>query len=75
MEQVNLATTYSLLTTREIPIPKIIGALHFITGSDDIPFLQVFTKDNWLKTFDRLCPTVCVETRNVPDKIVKGNKT
>ena len=46
MEQVNLATTYNLLATREIPIPKIIGALHFITGSDGIPFLQVFTKDN-----------------------------
>ena len=53
IEQVNLSPIYSLLTTRDIYIPKMIGALHFITGRGNMFLLRRFTKDYFFETFDR----------------------
>ena len=44
VELLEESTDYSLLRTRGIAIPRIISALHFIIGCDDLPYLQGFIK-------------------------------
>ena len=64
MEEIPMIT--SLLETRSISSPKIIGVLHFLSGCDDLSFVTSFTidsepnellniihKKNWHKNFSK----------------------
>ena len=50
---ISSSSTYSLLTTWNIDVLKIIGVVHFIMGYDLLLFLCGFTKDYCFKTFNK----------------------
>ena len=54
-------STYSLLTTQNIDVSKIIGVMNFITGRDILSFLRGFTKDYCFKTFNKHSDVICLE--------------
>ena len=52
----------SLLQTRGLPIPRLLGALHFITGCDDLSYLRGFTKNFCMKVYTKCCDLICGES-------------
>ena len=66
------STDYSLLCTRGIAIPRIIGALHFITGCDNLPYLRGFTKLFCLTCYSKNWEKICGETSAEVNKFLKG---
>ena len=65
-------STYSLLTTQNIDVSKIIGVMHFITGCDVLSFFRGFTKDYCFKTFNKHSDVICLESANDAEKIIEG---
>ena len=65
-------STYSLLTTQNTDVSKIIGVMHFITGCDVLSFLRGFTKDYCFKTFNKHSDVVCLESANDAEKIIES---
>lgn len=63
---------FSLLITREIAIEKIIGALHFVTGCDDLSYLRGFSKLFCYKSFVKNCDGICSESSIEANEFVKG---
>ena len=72
VESIQNDSKYSLLETRQIPTAKILGALHFITGCDDLSFLRGFTKDFCLKTFIKHCSLICGESPKKCEDFING---
>ena len=67
---ISSSSTYSLLTTRNIEVSKIIGVMHFITGYDKLSFYRVFTKDYCFKMFNKHSD----ESADNAEKIVEGKQ-
>ena len=67
---ISSSSTYSLLTTRNIEVSKIIGVMHFITGYDVLSFLRGFTKDYRFKMFNKHSD----ESADNAEKIVEGKQ-
>ena len=72
---VSSSLTYSLLTTRNIYLSKIIGVMHFITGCDVLWFLCGFTKGYCFKTFNKHSNVICPELADDAEKIVEGKQS
>ena len=64
---------FSLLRTRDIPIPTFVGLLHFVSGCDDLSFLRGITKNFCFKAFLRYNELICPESDESVSKILDGD--
>ena len=71
---ISSSSTYSLLTTRNIDVSKIIEVMHFIMGCDVLSFLCGFTKDYCFRTFIKNSDVICPESADNAEKIVEGKQ-
>ena len=72
VELLEESTDYSLLHTRGIAIPRIIGALPFITGCEDLPYLRGYTKLFCIKCYSKSREKICGETNAEVNQFLKG---
>ena len=63
----------SLLRTRKFPIPRILGALHFTSGCDDLSYLRGFTKNNCLNVFYKHSDLICGDSNDEIESLFTGN--
>ena len=73
VESVTQDPKYSLLQVKGLPISRVLGALHFITGCDDLSYLRGFTKNFCMKTFNRHCETICDGSADECNDMFTGN--
>ena len=72
VELLEESTDYSLLRTRGIAIPRIIGALHFITGCEDLPYLRGYTKLCCITCYSKNREKICGERNPEVNQFLKG---
>ena len=72
VELLEESTDYSLLRTRGIAIPRIIGALHFIIGCEDLPYLRGYTKLCCITCYSKNREKICGERNPEVNQFLKG---
>ena len=72
VELLEESTDYSLLRTRGIAIPRIIGALYFITGCEDPPYLRGYTKLCCITCYSKNREKICGERNPEVNQFLKG---
>ena len=72
VELLEESTDYSLLRTRGIAIPRIIGALYFITGCEDLPYLRGYTKLCCITCYSKNREKICEERNPEVNQFLKG---
>ena len=59
VESIDKDYRYSLLKERNIPVIKMLGTFHFVTGSDDLSNLRGFSKSFCYQIFLQHCDSIC----------------
>ena len=66
---------FSILKTRSVSAPKLLGMLHFLTGCDDLSFLRGFTKNFCFKVFEKYSEKISPGNASDVEKILAGDES